>query len=84
MTTIILPKLNEKDVAEVPKDALNGLVLHFVSRVEEVFELALEPKAIRKGRAEVVRTGYRSARRKILKSKAKSKSSRPKSNQPRV
>lgn len=43
ITTIILPKLNEKDVAEVPPYALKGMTLHFVSNVNEVFELALEP-----------------------------------------
>jgi ATP-dependent Lon protease len=42
ITTVILPKLNEKDVAEVPEYALKGMELHFVSHVEEVFELALE------------------------------------------
>lgn len=69
VNTIILPKLNEKDVAEVPKDALDGLRLHFVSRVEEVFDLALEPrttqkitKSRKKGRAEVVRAGARTTK----------------------
>ncbi len=41
ITQIILPKLNEKDVTEVPKYALRGITLHFVNRVEEVFALAL-------------------------------------------
>jgi len=40
--TIILPKLNEKDMIDIPAYAFNGLKLHFVSNVEEVFELALE------------------------------------------
>jgi ATP-dependent Lon protease len=43
--TVILPKLNEKDVAEVPKYALDGIAIHYVSHVDEVFELALEPVA---------------------------------------
>ncbi len=34
---VLLPKLNEKDLAEIPKQQLRGLDLHFVSRVEEVF-----------------------------------------------
>lgn len=38
---IILPKLNEKDIAEVPAYALKGMTLHFVSNVEEVFRIAL-------------------------------------------
>jgi predicted ATP-dependent protease len=45
ITNIILPKLNEKDVKEVPAYALKGMTLHFVSHVEEVFKLALTEKA---------------------------------------
>ncbi len=40
--TIILPKLNEKDMIDIPTYAYDGLQLHFVSHVEEVFQLALE------------------------------------------
>ena len=66
--TLILPHLNEKDVAEVSKDALEGLRFPFVKRVEEVFELALEAKAPlrrraknpKRAQAELVRTGRRS------------------------
>jgi ATP-dependent Lon protease len=45
ITTIVLPKLNEKDVVEVPAYALKGMTLHFVSHVEEVFDLVLEKPA---------------------------------------
>ena len=41
--TLILPKLNEKDLVEVPDYALKGLEIHFVNHVEEVFDLALCP-----------------------------------------
>jgi ATP-dependent Lon protease len=41
ITTIILPKHNEKDMAEVPEYAKKGMSFHFVSTVEEVFSLAL-------------------------------------------
>ncbi len=41
LQTLILPKLNEKDLIEVPKYALKDLTIHFVSHVEEVFPLAL-------------------------------------------
>jgi ATP-dependent Lon protease len=44
ITTVILPKLNEKDMSEIPAYATAGMTLHFVSGVEEVFDLALEPK----------------------------------------
>jgi len=42
LSTVILPRLNEKDVAEVPKYALDGMKIHYVSHVDEVFDLALE------------------------------------------
>ncbi len=41
VSTVILPRLNEKDVAEVPAYALKDMTLHYVSSVEEVFPLAL-------------------------------------------
>jgi ATP-dependent Lon protease len=41
ITTIILPRHNEKDMAEVPEYAKKGMSFHFVSTVEEVFKLAL-------------------------------------------
>jgi ATP-dependent Lon protease len=56
ITTLVLPKLNEKDVAEVPAFALQDLTIHYVSHVDEVFDLVLsdapavsKPKASRKG-----------------------------------
>jgi ATP-dependent Lon protease len=47
--TIILPKLNEKDISEVPEYALKGLTLHFVSHIEEVFSLALMEQKLQDG-----------------------------------
>ena len=44
--TLILPKLNEKDLKEIQPEHRKGLDFHFVSQVEEVFALAIEaPKA---------------------------------------
>ncbi|OFZ82190.1 MAG: endopeptidase La [Bdellovibrionales bacterium RIFOXYD1_FULL_53_11] len=40
---VILPKLNEKDLTEVPDYAIKGLRLHFVSSMEEIFDIALDP-----------------------------------------
>ena len=40
---LILPKLNEKDLEEVPPYALKKMKIHFVSHVDEVFDLALQP-----------------------------------------
>src|SRR5213079_549478 len=38
----ILPKDNEKDVAEVPEVLRNAMKLHFVDRMDEVLAIALE------------------------------------------
>jgi len=61
VTRIILPKLNRKDVEEVPEYALTGMTLHYVSHVEEVFPLVLEAKASRErtttARSQVLRNG---------------------------
>ncbi|HLE01021.1 MAG TPA: endopeptidase La [Bdellovibrionota bacterium] len=42
--TVVLPKLNQKDMAEVPEYALRGMTLHFVNHIEDVFALALEER----------------------------------------
>ena len=41
INTVILPKLNQKDMVEIPEYVLKGLNLHFTSHVEEVFDLVL-------------------------------------------
>jgi ATP-dependent Lon protease len=64
ITEVILPKLNEKDISEVPAYALKGMKLHFVSHVDEVFKLALadqvsaQPRA-KKNAKRVIRSGVR-------------------------
>jgi ATP-dependent Lon protease len=40
--TIILPKDNEKDFSEVPEEVRGDLTVHFVEKISEVLELALE------------------------------------------
>lgn len=42
--TVIIPKDNEKNLKELPKNILEGLKIHPVSTVEEVIELALRKK----------------------------------------
>jgi ATP-dependent Lon protease len=49
--TVILPKLNKKDIFELPKYALKDMELRFVSHVEEVFQLALEETPEEKSKA---------------------------------
>ena len=41
VTTIILPKDNEKDLADIPKDVLDVLKLHLVESMDEVLKIAL-------------------------------------------
>ena len=38
----ILPRANEKDVAELPDNIKNSMKLHFVDQMDEVLALALE------------------------------------------
>jgi ATP-dependent Lon protease len=42
VTTLILPKENEKDLAEVPEEVLAALSVHLVETIDEVLVLALE------------------------------------------
>ncbi len=76
VTTIVLPKLNLKDVREVPEYALKGMTLHYVSHVEEVFQLALEETAVKPRRfrkPRVIRRGERpakSAKRPVVRPRA--------------
>jgi ATP-dependent Lon protease len=41
VTTIILPRDNEKDLADIPKNVLDALTLHLVSTMDEVLSIAL-------------------------------------------
>jgi ATP-dependent Lon protease len=44
ITTVILPKKNEKDLEEVPEQAKKDMQFHFVQRMDEVIQLALKKK----------------------------------------
>ena len=41
VTTIILPKDNEKDLADIPTEVLDVLQLHLVESMDEVLQIAL-------------------------------------------
>jgi ATP-dependent Lon protease len=43
--TVILPKLNQRDLVEVPKPIKRDMVFHFVEHVQEVLDLALREAA---------------------------------------
>jgi ATP-dependent Lon protease len=70
VTEIILPKANQKDLPEIPKYALEGMRLHWVTRLEDVFKIALEPVHMpivdkpqrKKTRAIVLRKKHKKAR----------------------
>jgi len=42
ITTVIIPKENEKDLAEVPENVTKGLTIKPVKWIDEVLEIALE------------------------------------------
>ena len=42
LRTVLLPKDNEKDLAEIPQEILAGLTIHFVETMDEVLQIALE------------------------------------------
>jgi len=43
---IILPRANEKDIAELPDNIKKAMKLHFVDQMDEVLALALESPLI--------------------------------------
>ena len=45
VTTIILPRENEKDLADVPKNVLDVLTVEMVDHIDEVLKIALVPPA---------------------------------------
>ena len=55
LKTIIVPRENEKDLADIPKNVLDALDLHLVSTMDEVLKIALvEPLPARIPAAPVV------------------------------
>jgi ATP-dependent Lon protease len=42
ISTVILPKRNEKDLEEIPEQVKKDLKFHFVQRMDEVIRLALK------------------------------------------
>ncbi len=42
LRTVLLPKDNEKDLAEIPQEILSSLKMHFVETMDEVLQIALE------------------------------------------
>jgi ATP-dependent Lon protease len=42
LRTVLLPKDNEKDLADIPQEILSSLTVHFVEIMDEVLQIALE------------------------------------------
>jgi ATP-dependent Lon protease len=42
LRTVVLPKDNEKDLADIPQEILSILTIHFVETMDEVLQIALE------------------------------------------
>ncbi|HQQ22985.1 MAG TPA: magnesium chelatase domain-containing protein, partial [Spirochaetota bacterium] len=53
---IIFPKLNERDLEEVPKHIKKGLTFHPVNEIGEVLDIALHPAAKKTGSAKKEKT----------------------------
>jgi ATP-dependent Lon protease len=45
ISTVCLPHRNQKDLVEVPAEVLEKLELHLVDEIDEVLEIALEPRS---------------------------------------
>jgi len=45
ITTVILPRENEKDLADIPKNILDAMTVELVDHVDEVLKIALVPPA---------------------------------------
>jgi len=46
--TVVLPKRNEKDLVDVPREAKSGLKMVFAEKAQDVIEIAIEPPKTRK------------------------------------
>jgi ATP-dependent Lon protease len=42
---VVMPRQNQKDLADVPDDVVDQLDIHFVDTIDEVLKLALQPAA---------------------------------------
>jgi ATP-dependent Lon protease len=48
----VLPRLNQRDLAEVPKELKTGIKFHFVEHMRDVLDLALLPAKPKRRRTE--------------------------------
>jgi ATP-dependent Lon protease len=57
VTTVILPRENEKDLADVPKNVLEGMEVRLVDHIDEVLKIALLPPETPPARVQTGETG---------------------------
>ena len=69
ITNILLPKQNEKDVVDIPKDLRDQLNIRFCTHVSEYLEHALEKK-VDKQFLNLIQSNFKRAKGKQLKVKA--------------
>jgi ATP-dependent Lon protease len=68
LRTVVLPKKNDKDLVDVPKNAKRDLKIVFVEHMDQVLEVALETAAAQNGKARSLkrrRARARAGRRKV-------------------
>jgi len=53
LRTVVIPKDNEKDLADIPQEILSSLKVHFVETMDEVLQIALERPIVPAEQAEV-------------------------------
>jgi ATP-dependent Lon protease len=76
---IVLPKRNEADLEELPKEVLDDIDFKFVETMDEVLKIALdEPKSKRKTRTKTVKSKTKTKAK--IKTKTKSISRKEKTN----
>ncbi len=66
ITTVILPKKNEKDLEEVPDQVKKEMKFHFVQKMDEVIQIALKPQTTKGARR------AKDSRGRVEKQKSKS------------
>jgi ATP-dependent Lon protease len=54
VTTIVLPRENEKDLADIPKNVLDAMTVELVEHIDEVLKIALIPPAAPQQQEEAV------------------------------
>ncbi|MFN8451096.1 MAG: S16 family serine protease [Anaerolineae bacterium] len=63
---IILPRINERDLVDVPKDARQELDIHFVENMQQVLDLVLLPAELGEHKLDRIRREREKVRRTTI------------------